>query len=75
MPKINNMKYTLGSGTWVVAKVSVPMKIYSELTEEQLNDWMNKIVTTCPLYEDYKEEVSNHAQFIVEPELEPVAPF
>ena len=75
MPEIQNIKYTIGTGDFQIATVSVPMKIVRDIDEEALNLWMKQVATNCPLYAENKKEVGNHAQILVEPEFEPVSPF
>lgn len=75
MPEIKSLKYSIGSGDWNVAQVSIPLKLVEQISEEDLLQWMNDVATSCPLYKEIKEEVSNHTQFLVEPEFVPQAPF
>ena len=75
MPEIKSLKYSIGSGDWEVAQVSVPLKLVEQISEEDLLHWMNDVARSCPLYKEIKEDVGNHTQFIVEPEFMPVSPF
>jgi len=62
MPEIKNMKYNIGLGDKTIAQISIPKDIFVELEQDELMVWINQIASTCPVYEDFEEEVGNHAQ-------------
>ena len=60
MPKIKSMKYFIGNTDWQIADVTIPYEMYEKLNSDELDIWLRNIATSCPLYIDAKDEVTNH---------------
>ena len=75
MPDIQGIKYTIGSGDFEIATVTVPMQILRDIEENAIDIWMKSIAKACPLYAEHKKEIGNHAQVSAEPVFVPVSPF
>ncbi len=67
MPHIKGIKYKAtmqqaDSADKEIMKISLPIEMYNDIEQDQLDSWFNAIIRTCPLYIE-SDDINNYVQW------------